>query len=244
MTLGERIQILRKQRGMSQEQLAAKILVTRQAVSKWELGESLPDVNNIVQISELFNVTTDFLLKNGAGDASADMAHDLEATGTKPPPAAVPAKSAKEARLSQQVNRLPVVIGIVGIVAASTAGFLHPNHSNMLFPIAGMATMVGLLIVFAPLFKEHALMDARLRLGRAMTDIGIIAIIISGISGLFIRSHASTILTYASVMAWVGLAIVVICLVRQFVNIKPFVQRAKDTDDLSKVLEQKPSDGN
>ena len=66
MTLGEKIHILRKQSGMSQEQLAERITVSRQAISKWELGESLPDIDNVVQISRVFDVSTDYLLKQGA----------------------------------------------------------------------------------------------------------------------------------------------------------------------------------
>ena len=66
MTLGEKIHILRKQSGMSQEQLAERLAVSRQAISKWELGESLPDIDNIVQISRVFDVSTDYLLKQGA----------------------------------------------------------------------------------------------------------------------------------------------------------------------------------
>jgi len=65
MTLGEKIQILRKQHGLSQEQLAEKITISRQAVSKWELGESMPDIDNVVQLSKVFDVSTDYLLKNG-----------------------------------------------------------------------------------------------------------------------------------------------------------------------------------
>ncbi len=62
MKLGKKIQLLRKENGMSQEQLAAHITVSRQAISKWELGESVPDPNNIVQLSKLFGVSTDYLL--------------------------------------------------------------------------------------------------------------------------------------------------------------------------------------
>lgn len=63
MSLGIRIQNLRKQNGMSQEELAEKIGVTRQAVSKWESEQSTPDMENIIAISDLFSVTTDYLLK-------------------------------------------------------------------------------------------------------------------------------------------------------------------------------------
>ena len=64
MNLNEKIQTLRKDRGLSQEQLADQLNVTRQAVSKWETGEGLPDIENILQLSELFGVSVDYLLKN------------------------------------------------------------------------------------------------------------------------------------------------------------------------------------
>lgn len=62
MKLGEKIQQLRKSNGMSQEQLAEKILISRQAISKWELGESIPDADNLLQLSKLFGVSVDYLL--------------------------------------------------------------------------------------------------------------------------------------------------------------------------------------
>ena len=69
MALGEKLARLRKARGMSQEQLAEALGVSRQAVSKWELGEAVPDVSRVVAMSELFGVTTDYLLKDGSGEA-------------------------------------------------------------------------------------------------------------------------------------------------------------------------------
>jgi transcriptional regulator with XRE-family HTH domain len=64
MTLGEKILQLRKERGLSPEQLASQITVSRQAISKWELREAVPDVDNIVQLSKLFGVSTDYLLND------------------------------------------------------------------------------------------------------------------------------------------------------------------------------------
>lgn len=66
MTFGQKIQSLRKENGMSQEQLAARLAVSRQAVSKWELDGAYPDFENIVQISQLFRVSTDYLMKEEA----------------------------------------------------------------------------------------------------------------------------------------------------------------------------------
>lgn len=64
MTLSEKILMLRKQKGWSQEELAERLGVSRQSVSKWESGNSLPDLNRILDLSRLFEVTTDFLLKD------------------------------------------------------------------------------------------------------------------------------------------------------------------------------------
>ena len=63
MTLADRIQQLRKQRGISQEELADRVGVSRQAVSKWESEQSVPDMDKIILISDYFEVTTDYLLK-------------------------------------------------------------------------------------------------------------------------------------------------------------------------------------
>ncbi|KRM04195.1 helix-turn-helix domain-containing protein [Lactobacillus kitasatonis] len=65
MKLGQKIADLRKKSGLSQEALAEKMNVSRQAVSKWESNQSIPDIKKIVDLSELFGVTTDYLLKNG-----------------------------------------------------------------------------------------------------------------------------------------------------------------------------------
>lgn len=63
MKLGEKLQRLRKARGWSQEKLAQQLGVSRQAVSKWEVDAAQPDVQNILQISNLFGVSTDYLLR-------------------------------------------------------------------------------------------------------------------------------------------------------------------------------------
>ena len=62
MTFGEKIQALRKAKGLSQEELAALVSVSRQAVSKWELGEATPEIDKIVTLARVFGVTVDQLL--------------------------------------------------------------------------------------------------------------------------------------------------------------------------------------
>ena len=62
MNISDKIRTLRKSKGMSQEELAGQVNISRQAVSRWENGTALPDADNIVQLSKLFGVTTDYLL--------------------------------------------------------------------------------------------------------------------------------------------------------------------------------------
>ncbi len=64
MKLGEKLQQLRRQSGLSQEQLASQLTVSRQAVSKWELDETMPDTDNVVQLARLFGVSCDYLLRD------------------------------------------------------------------------------------------------------------------------------------------------------------------------------------
>lgn len=64
MELKDKIQELRKRRNLSQEKLAEELKVSRQAVAKWEKGETYPDIKNLVQLSNLFNITLDRLLKD------------------------------------------------------------------------------------------------------------------------------------------------------------------------------------
>ena len=63
MTLGEKILKLRKAQGWSQEELAGRIGVTRQALSRWESDAAMPDTVNVVQLADLFGVSTDYLLR-------------------------------------------------------------------------------------------------------------------------------------------------------------------------------------
>ena len=63
MNIADRIQNLRKVKGISQEELADKVGVSRQAVSKWESEQSIPDLDKVIIMSEYFSVTTDYILK-------------------------------------------------------------------------------------------------------------------------------------------------------------------------------------
>lgn len=82
MTLGEKIIKLRKSQGWSQEELAARLDISRQAVSKWESMASTPDLDKILKMSQLFGVSTDYLLKEDAPqeEGFADLSPRAEET--------------------------------------------------------------------------------------------------------------------------------------------------------------------
>ena len=68
MTFSDKLIALRRKAGWSQEELAERLNVSRQSVSKWESAQSMPDIDKIVQLSSLFSVATDYLLKDWQDD--------------------------------------------------------------------------------------------------------------------------------------------------------------------------------
>lgn len=63
MIFSEKLQLLRRGKGLTQEALAQALSVSRQAVAKWEAGQAFPDISNLIEISNLFHVTVDYLVR-------------------------------------------------------------------------------------------------------------------------------------------------------------------------------------
>ena len=80
MIFSEKLQLLRKSKGFTQEELAERLDVSRQAVAKWESGQVYPDISNLIQISDLFNVSIDYLVRDQDCmlNISADIKTDLD----------------------------------------------------------------------------------------------------------------------------------------------------------------------
>ena len=78
MNLSTKIYELRKAKGMSQEKLAELVGVSRQSISKWESGETIPELERLVELSRIFEVTTDYLLKPGEMDELTIRTEKLE----------------------------------------------------------------------------------------------------------------------------------------------------------------------
>jgi len=84
MKLSEKIFMLRKAKAMTQEELAVQLNVSRQAVSRWEMGSAMPDAANILQLSKLFGVTTDYLLNDAyIGDSDLPKVKEVREDGYK-----------------------------------------------------------------------------------------------------------------------------------------------------------------
>lgn len=84
MKLKEMIKVNRQKKGWSQDELAKHLNISRQAISKWETGESQPDVDKLLAMSEIFNITLDELIKgkiqikeNKTGRTMADFLYEL-----------------------------------------------------------------------------------------------------------------------------------------------------------------------
>ena len=101
MTLGENIQRLRTERGMSQEALAAALEVSRQSVSKWETGASVPELDKLLKLSGLFGVTLDELVR---GEKKA------EAPASAPPPEQSPPRPSAGGAVRRTAGWLLVIL--------------------------------------------------------------------------------------------------------------------------------------
>ena len=80
MTLAERIFALRTQRELSQEELAEQLGVSRQSVSKWETGQSVPDLDKLIKLADLFGVTLDELARDTSEQGEGASAQEPERT--------------------------------------------------------------------------------------------------------------------------------------------------------------------
>ena len=122
MNIADRIQHLRKSKGISQEELADKVGVSRQAVSKWESEQSTPDIEKVILLSDYFEVTTDYLLK-----------------GIEPVSENIPRKS--DARIFSLVAS---VINFIGLVVAIMIWIERQISSSVAVGLILMA--VGIMI--------------------------------------------------------------------------------------------------
>ncbi len=176
MTFGEKLQGMRKARGWTQEELAGRISVSRQALSKWEQNTAMPDTENVLQISKLFGVSTEYLLYD-----------EYESDND------IPAVKEKSDSISQiYTGRLCVIIGAIlsllsaaglfimavegslgtytvsyampkgagdGMVKSGVPAYLEINNLEWLFILCIVLFFVGILIALLPKIRSRQKQD-------------------------------------------------------------------------------------
>jgi transcriptional regulator with XRE-family HTH domain len=139
MTLGEKIQACRKLKGLSQEEVASALGISRQALSKWECNTSTPDTDKIVALSNYFNITTDYLLKDGYTDESVPLNEDKKQSGNIP----------------ISISTAIVTIGLIIALAMANDGskFLYWRFTSAALGIG--IQIVGLCVFEVLYFSKH-----------------------------------------------------------------------------------------
>lgn len=153
MRLGQKITELRKKNNLSQEGLAEKMNVSRQAVSKWESNQSIPDIEKIVNLSELFGVTTDYLLKSGAPSFKIKTA-DIPVKDQLPIlPDELVQKYLSTAKKSSKLRALSIALAIFSPACISfcsaLSGFLIDvsDEMQLIISLIGFATTIVVLAI-------------------------------------------------------------------------------------------------
>ena len=149
MIFADKLILLRKKAGWSQEELADQMNVTRRSVSKWEGAQSVPDLEKMLRLSELFGVSTDYLLKDEIEEAehidSSDDTPSLRRVSMEEANAflSVKLRTAKTIAYAAFLCIVsPIALLILGAISESTVGVLNEN-------IAGGIGMIVLIILVA-----------------------------------------------------------------------------------------------
>lgn len=170
MTFAEKLTQLRKRESYTKEELADILQVSRQAISRWEMGTAVPDSSNLLRISKLFKVSADYLLND-----------DYESDGD------IPAVQENSRTLEKKYNgiiRIVVgsmfaglgaigmfIMGIIGsvgdyevsrpaagggvmVIARGFKAYLISQNIEWLFVMCIIALVAGLLVVFVPMIKK------------------------------------------------------------------------------------------
>ena len=162
MIIGAKIAACRKRAGMSQEKLANELNISRQAVSRWETGEAVPDTEKVIQLSRIFHVTTDYLLLDidEAPQSAAPAENNRE-----------PEQLASEKQMKRQIMRMHfgwflLIFGVISFSATLVGAGLYAQtltewRTNLgrygtalfdswilaLFIVSAALTLCGILIL-------------------------------------------------------------------------------------------------
>ncbi|SCH30822.1 MULTISPECIES: helix-turn-helix domain-containing protein [unclassified Romboutsia] len=131
MNLGENLKKLRKENNLSQEQLAEKLNISRQAISKWESGKTYPDIENLILLRNIFKTTLDELI---IGDSlSEDKIHDVKSEQLK-----------KHNKDDIEQDDLSVDLVIGGSIIGTILGTITGNYMWSMLGFVGLG--IGFII--------------------------------------------------------------------------------------------------
>lgn len=157
MILADKIIQLRKKNSWSQEELAELMGVSRQAVCKWEGAQSIPDINRLIQLSKLFNVSIDYLLKDEIEEViyNTDVVHDESVTEEKSLKRYVSMEEANTFLQIKEETSGKIAFGVFLCILSPIAMFLlagaaEGNVIPMTEDMAGGLGVVILLVMIAP----------------------------------------------------------------------------------------------
>ena len=142
--LSEKIINLRKSRGWSQEELAEQVGVSRQAISKWESAQSVPDLDKILRMSELFGVTTDFLLKD-----EMEAEEYTGSTAEDSPLRAVSMEEANEFLAYKKTASVKIALGVLLCILSPVCLILLGGFADFSMISESVASTVGVCTLLA-----------------------------------------------------------------------------------------------
>lgn len=184
MKFADKVLDLRKRAGLTQEELAEKLAVSRQAISRWEMGLAMPDASNLLQISQLFKVTVDYLIND-------EYARDED----------IPIVKSKEESLNREMKKVPAMIQstLIGVAILVILALL-------LFPfIAELPVLVIPIIVlpfpafyFSVFYKELK----SLKMIVITSAVLLLAVNVITIIGFWISYNAHHGEAYAHLILW------------------------------------------
>ena len=186
MIFADKLILLRKKAGWSQEELAEQMNVTRQSVSKWEGAQSVPDLEKMIRLSELFEVSTDYLLKDEIEEAehinpSNDMP-SLKRVSMEEANAFLSVKSKTAKTIAYAVFLCilsPIALLVLGAISESTAGGLNEGIAGGI----GMIILIILVTIAAVMFISSGSKTAPfayLEKEKFETEYGVSGMVVSG----------------------------------------------------------------
>ena len=173
MKLSEKIYNCRRKAGWSQEELAARLGVSRQAVSKWETGDAEPEVSKLRLLSQVFDVSIDWLLSEDGGEAAS------ENTAAQARPELSEQLPGIVGRLFRRYGYLAGVYVIVSGLGISLVGFLARYVSRRMFSSfdLGYGSMGMFDSSFGPSLDSFATSNPVYIMGGAILVVGIVIVI-------------------------------------------------------------------